>query len=264
MRKPTEALPDFHKAQQLDASLAHVAQQRIGAAFRMLKRPKDAKAAFAASLTALPDCPTCWSELVKICAELVSREQVISCVEQVRIPDGYKPSVVASRAQAFMEMGFFDEALEELEKATTADANLFPSFGNSYGLLLARRGRYLEAIAVYERLLQETDSTYVRYNLAVATARHKGIDKAQSEIAAAKALLNKALSLKTNDGSALYGLAGLNALHGNKEEALHLVEEAVKHNNGVRNWLKFDAAWKDIQQEPRLKTLLQTENQISD
>jgi Putative Zn-dependent protease, contains TPR repeats len=256
MKKPTDALKDFERVLGLDKGSVHIVQKRIGMALMQLGRAVDAKSAFIEALTAEPACAPCWQHLAKVYSKLFVLEDVPARLEAATIPNIDSPRVIGCRGEALLGMGFYDDALLAIEKAISLDPNLFLRFGNSYGLLLCCQDRFSDAVDVYSKMLDRSNSTVTLYNLAVAKIRANGLESAKGQIDQAETALNEDLKLPKSRGAALYGLAALRALRKEKSKALMLLEQAVKLEPASFRWIKQDVAWQDVRNEPRFQVLL--------
>lgn len=125
----------------------------------------------------------------------------------------------------------FEKALPDILTALLLDPNIFSNSAFQLGMLCYLSGNDDEAIKYYKQgLKKEPDNSLVLYGLALAKARksqknQKGLEEAQSDIAKARAALEKTCSV------ALYQLAGLATLEGNTEEASKYFKEAKSLQN---------------------------------
>ena len=123
-------------------------------------------------------------------------------------------------------LGDFEKALQDILMALLLDPHIFSNSAFQLGMLSYLSGKDDEAIKYYKQgLKKEPDNSLVLYGLALAKARkskknQKGLEEAQSDIAKARAALEKTCSV------ALYQLAGLATLEGNTEEASQYFQKA--------------------------------------
>jgi len=68
---------------------------------------------------------------------------------------------------------------------------------------------------------------------------------------------DRALKLDPDDAAVLYNVACLNAVEGNLDRALDLLEQAVQNGFGHREWIENDVDLIPLRDQPRFRTLLE-------
>ena len=144
--------------------------------------------------------------------------------------------------------GQYSEAIMSFQRAVSLDATKAGYF-HHLGLVYAAEGRYEDAIAAFQKVI-EIDPNY---SLAHATLggyyRKKGMEElAQVHIAKAKSLLGA----DENE----YNRACMEAICGNSDRALELLEIALKNKQTYVNWAKRDPDLDFIRSDPRFHALL--------
>jgi len=137
------------------------------------------------------------------------------------------------------------EAIRDFQRAAEIDPGRFAGSASDYGLELSRTGEYEKAIEIFETAVEKDPGPASHYNLAVAIAKHRGLTEAKDAIVAAR----EALDASDDEGRKAYGLAGLEALTGNKIRSFPLLRQAATLLSDVRSWVKSDPAWEDFQLE---------------
>jgi tetratricopeptide (TPR) repeat protein len=156
------------------------------------------------------------------------------------------------------QMGYYEEALRDFDRSIALDESERVASGNERGLALSSLGRYAEAIECYHEARVETPDHYTLYNIAVAVHRWKGPRNAKPQIKAARDRLMALLDTDARS-SAVYGLAGLEALEGKADQALRHLQEVVSFDEQVAAWARHDVAWLDLREDPRFQTLVEAE-----
>jgi tetratricopeptide (TPR) repeat protein len=148
----------------------------------------------------------------------------------------------------YKSIGQYSEAALAYQKAAALEPNKACYF-HHLGLVFAAEGRYEDAIAAFQKVI-EIDPNY---SLAHATLggyyRKKGMEElAQAHIEKAKSLLGA----DENE----YNRACMEAICGNSDRALELLEIALKNKQTYVNWAKRDPDLDFIRSDPRFHALL--------
>ena len=150
----------------------------------------------------------------------------------------------------------YAEALEDLEKVVAAGMVPVRDSLNNRGELLARMGRYDDALTVYREALEQVPEDWrAEYNLVTTRARLEGTATVGEELAELQSHLRSALA--EDRAEALARLGGLEALTGSPERAFELLEEARTLDFQVIHWARGDLAWGLLKEHPRFQALLQ-------
>ncbi|MBK8027611.1 MAG: tetratricopeptide repeat protein [Chloroflexi bacterium] len=131
---------------------------------------------------------------------------------------------------------------------------------DNLGLKLSYNGDYKNAIRAFKMVQRaQYDNYSVQYNLAVAMVRYQPKQSSHtSSIGKARKQLEELLKTSTDDSrraTALYGLAGLVALRGEKT-AIEGLKKAVELSSHVIEWARQDAAWHDLRGYPEFESIL--------
>jgi tetratricopeptide (TPR) repeat protein len=251
-----EALKDFERAIELDPHFQHEGQKEIGLVFESLGKHQEAVDAFLRALTAQPACVECWISLVGAYEALHSRAEIPRLLREASIPDANTALVIVCRAEAMRTMDYLQEALKDFDRAIALDQTIVDVWGNERGLLLSYLGQYADALESYEQVLEKKPDDYATlYNIAIATARWKGLPDAETQIDAARSTLGGLLNTDAR-GSALYGLGGLAALEGNVDQALDYLRQAISLEKQAIDWARHDIAWLDLRPDSRFQQLI--------
>jgi hypothetical protein len=148
----------------------------------------------------------------------------------------------------YKSIGQYSEAILAYQKATALDP-VKSYYWHHLGLVYAAEGRYEDAIAAFQKVI-EIDPNY---SLAHATLggyyRKRGMEElAQAHIDKAKSLLG----VDENE----YNRACMEAICGNSDRALELLEIALKNKQTYVNWAKRDPDLDFIRSDPRFHALL--------
>lgn len=150
----------------------------------------------------------------------------------------------------YKALGEYEEAINAFQKAVSLDSSKAHYF-HHLGLVYAAVERFDDAIAAFE-LVIEIDPNH---SLAHATLggyyRKKGKDELAQEY------IEKARSLLDADENE-YNRACMEAICGNSERALELLEVALKNKQTYVNWARRDPDFDFIRSDPRFHTLLAT------
>ena len=211
MERYEEALVDFNRAIVLDDKNSWAFAHR-GETYRLMKRYEEA---------------------------LIDFDRAI-------VLDDKNSWALGSRGQTYRAMKHYEEALIDFDRAIVLDNTTTNNYYNERGLVLSYLGSYAEAIDSYDSgLKRKPDSYTLLYNKAVVIIRWKGLPYAQKYIDDARIALSTIIDTDEK-GSALYGLGGLEALGGNIDSALDLLQEAISLEKEVIDWARHDIAWSDL------------------
>ena len=150
----------------------------------------------------------------------------------------------------YKALGEYEEAINAFQKAVSLDSSKAHYF-HHLGLVYAAVERFDDATAAFE-LVIEIDP---HHSLAHATLggyyRKKGMDEL------AQGYIDKARGLLDEDENE-YNRACMEAICGNSDLALELLEAALKNKQTYVNWARRDPDFDFIRSDPRFYTLLAT------
>lgn len=144
--------------------------------------------------------------------------------------------------------GQYSEAILAFQKATALDPTKAYYF-HHLGLVYAAEGRYENAIAAFQKVI-EIDPNY---SLAHATLGGYYRKRGMEELA--QAHIEKARNLLAQDENE-YNRACMEAICGNSDRALELLEIALKNKQTYVNWAKRDPDLDFLRSDPRFHALL--------
>jgi tetratricopeptide (TPR) repeat protein/V8-like Glu-specific endopeptidase len=258
MGRYEEALRDFDEVIKLNQQLKHDSQEEKGLVFYGQKKYQRSIETFKRALITDPLCMECWRFLARTYEALYPRSEVPRLLRTSLPPDAKKASIIVERANAMSLMGYYAEALTDLELAATLDKSVSrdDNFIIEKGLLCSYLGHYEKAIEQYETgLKQHPNNHQDTYNLAIAMICWQGQDKAKTYIDAAYTEL-QAIRYTDEHGAALYGLGGLEALLGNPDQALAYLQQALLFKDKAADWARRDIAWLSLNEHPRFQELI--------
>ena len=249
MKRYDEALVDFNCAIELDSDYKWAIASR-GEIYRLMEHYDEALIDFNRAIELDPEYD--WA--------IVHRGQTYQSMQQYKKAladfnraielDPEDNWVIAERGNIYGLMERYDEALADFDAASALGNN---SWINR-GLVLSYLGRYSEATESYQKELKANVNCAALYNIAVVSVRWKSWEEAKEEVEKARQAFKQALD--TNAGAALYGLGGLEALEGNAEAALDLLQKAIPLEKEAAIWARQDIAWLDLRSDPRFQKLV--------
>jgi hypothetical protein len=150
----------------------------------------------------------------------------------------------------YKALGEYEEAINAFQKAVSLDSSKAHYF-HHLGLVYAAVERFDDAIAAFE-LVIEIDP---QHSLAHATLGGYYRKNGREELA--QEYIEKARSLLDADENE-YNRACMEAICGNSDRALELLEIALKNKQTYVNWARRDPDFDFIRSDPRFHTLLTT------
>jgi TolB-like protein/Tfp pilus assembly protein PilF len=160
----------------------------------------------------------------------------------------FSPAITSASAMYFLVRGDVDRSIEQCRKAI----DLEPNYTTSYEILwtaLDAKGRTADAFHAYERLLSARD-----YSAAAALA---GSVFRRSGYRAALMAAGDALALDPEAGKVEVELiAATFTAAGEYEKALQWLEKGVEQRMTFVLWLREDAYWRDLRNDPRFQKLV--------
>lgn len=148
----------------------------------------------------------------------------------------------------YKSSGQYSEAVIAYQKATEIDGTK-AFYWHHLGLVYAAEGRYEDAIAAFQKVIDIDPN----YSLAHATLGGYYRKRGMEELA--QAHIEKARSLLSEDVNE-YNRACMEAICGNSDRALELLEIALKNKQTYVNWAKRDPDLDFIRSDPRFHALL--------
>ena len=148
----------------------------------------------------------------------------------------------------YKNLGQYEDAIEAYQKAVSLDASKAFYF-HHLGLVYAAVGRYEEAVNAFEKVIE------VDPNHSLAHATLGGYYRKNGNEALAKEHIEKARNLISNDENE-YNRACMEAICGNTDYSLELLELALKNKQAYVNWARKDPDLDFIRSDPRFLALL--------
>jgi tetratricopeptide (TPR) repeat protein len=148
----------------------------------------------------------------------------------------------------YKALGQYDDAINAFQKAVSLDSSKAFYF-HHLGLVYAAVGRYDDAIDAFERVIA------IDPNHSLAHATLGGYYRKQGNEELAKEHIEKAMSLLPEDENE-YNRACMEAICGNTDRSLELLELALKNKQTYVNWAHKDPDLDFIRSDPRFNALL--------
>ena len=148
----------------------------------------------------------------------------------------------------YKALGQYDDAIDAFQKAVSLDSSK-AFYYHHLGLVYAAVGRHNEAIDAFERVI-EVDPNH---SLAHATLGGYYRKNGNEELAAVH--IEQARSSLANDENE-YNRACMEAICGNTDRSLELLELALKNKQTYVNWARKDPDLDFIRSDPRFHVLL--------
>ena len=148
----------------------------------------------------------------------------------------------------YKTLGQYDDAIDAYQKAVSLDSSRAFYF-HHLGLVYAAVGRYEDAIHAFERVIE------IDPNHSLAHATLGGYYRKNGNEELAKKHIEKARQLIANDENE-YNLACMEAICGNTDHSLELLELALKNKQTYVNWALKDPDLDFIRSDPRFQVLL--------
>jgi TolB-like protein/Tfp pilus assembly protein PilF len=182
-------------------------------------------------------------------AALGKFEQAIAEGKKAVELDPLSPIINADHGNNLYYARRYDEAIAQLRKAVELDPAFFYTHYN-LGLALEAKGDLPGAIAEYEKATQLSDDPFVLALLAAAKA------KSGDKNAAEQALTELERISQSREGLA-YGRAVLYLSLGEKEQALHWLEQSFADRDGSNiGYVKVEPLLDPIRGDPRFEALV--------
>lgn len=250
------ALRDFTRAIELIPTYAWALAHR-GEVYRLLGSIQDALADFDQALTLQPASAWTLAHRGVVYRMRHEYEKAIADFSQAIIFAPTYAWAYAYRARTYELLGCYAETLADFDQAVALDDTIFADWRIKRGMILSFLGRYADAVAWCDQLLQETpDDPIVLYNRAVFNVHWHGVAEAQDDLAKARSALQQIYTSQPT-GMTIYRLAGLAAVEGNRTAALAALEEArLLDYAEVMDYAPCDVAWLHLRSDPRFQALL--------
>ncbi|GAB4193127.1 MAG: tetratricopeptide repeat protein [Roseiflexaceae bacterium] len=166
---------------------------------------------------------------------------------------------ISLRGIALQWKGKYYEALRDFEIASNIDREFAKENQVNIALIYSYLGRFQESFDIYQSIIREDgdniNNVDTKYNIAVVVARWKGVENAMVYIDSATNALKK-IENAQQDAISLYGLGGLEALRGNKEQALDYLRRSIELSNEPVAWARHDIAWSQLREDPLFQYLV--------
>ena len=148
----------------------------------------------------------------------------------------------------YKSLGQYEEAIDAFRKAVNLDSTKAFYF-HHLGLVYSAVGRYDEAIDAFERVIEVDPNHSLAHATLGGYYRKKGNEELANEH------IEKARSLLAKDENE-YNRACMEAICGNTDNSLELLELALKNKQAYVNWARKDPDLDFIRSDPRFHALL--------
>ena len=180
-------------------------------------------------------------------------------LEEIQRVDPRDEGACRERVDLLSDLDRYGDALLVLEEycGDTSSRELKSWAGNMRGLLLTYIGRFDEAKDAFEDVLRADPDDYsTLYNLAVVKTKIYGDEVAKPDLDKARAALTQLAGNSKTRRASEYGLAGLAAVLGSKDEALEGLARALRLGGPVAGWARKDIAWTELREEGKVQKLI--------
>jgi len=244
-----KAIPAAQRAIGLDDSLAeaHTAlANALGADLQFSASEMQFKRAFALN----PNYASAHQWYGEVLQSLGRFDEAIAELHHARELDPLSLIINSVLASTFYSAGHDDEAWQQIKRTIDLD----PNFGVAYwmrGQLYEGKGEFDQAIADYKKSESAVPSDQAEPAIACAYVRAGKRDEAEK-------ILKQLLSESQHRFVSSYGLAEIQAIFGNKDEALRLLEQAYDDRSipigGAGNGgPKIDNRFDSLRSDPRFE-----------
>lgn len=257
MQQYEQALNDLQLAIELDIDYEHETRKEIGKVLYARREYERAAESFIRAIELDIPCVESWIFLAKSYSHLYSPEEAPDALRRISIPKAAQLTLNYFRIEAMKAIHQYEQALKDFDLHFVERENHYFSMRNQRGLLLSCLNRYEEAIDNYKQDLENEPNYFLTsYHIAVAMFRWKGLVPAQQYISRSRTALQSILRSGVRS-EALYGLAGLEALVGNKFHALEHLEQALSlGGNNLRLLAMHDLAWQELNDDPKYQEIV--------
>jgi adenylate cyclase len=241
-----------HRAIELDDSLAeaHTAlANALGANLQFSAAEAEFKRAFALD----PNYASAHQWYGEMLQSLGRFDESIAELQRARDLDPLSLIISTILASVYYSAGRNEEALQQLQRAFDLD----PNFGVAYwvrGQILETKGEFDKAIEDYKKSDSATPMDQTQAMIACVYARSGRVADAQN-------ILNQLMTESQHSYVSSYALAEVQAMLGNKDEAIRLLEKAYDERSipvggaGVGG-PKIDRRFDSLRGDPRFQKLL--------
>lgn len=257
MKRYEEALTDFSRAIQINPNYVWAIAHR-GETYRLMKHYLEAITDFNRAIELKQEQP--WALAHRGATYRFMGKQYYELAladfsQAIELKPDYAWAF-AYRCRVYDLMRCYEKALLDFDKAISLDKTLFKNWRSERGMLLSYCGRYAEAVADCQQVLQENPvDHFAWYNLAVFKERWHGSTNAQTEIEQARMVLQTVTNTEER-GIIFYRLGGLAALDGKTEQALNYLQKAILLEAEAIEFAPHDLAWLDLRDNPRFQSLI--------
>ena len=251
----TEALADFDQAIALSPTYAWALAHR-GETQLSLKQYRLGLIDFNQALKAQPGYV--WALAHRGAAYRLLKQYQLALTDFDRVLD-LQPDYAWAlfyRGRTHELLGNCLETLADFERAIALDATIMPYWRGERGAILSFLGRYDEALAECKQALLENENDQIAlYYVALITAKQEGVIEAQL-------LIDKARNQLLSSGDfephhmVSYRLAGLAALGGDCDQALHELEKALLLDDEPLQLIQLDFVWQALHLNPNFQALI--------
>lgn len=255
-----KALAAFYEALDLAQKTENLQLQAllyngIGNIYRDSGRTDDAITAYQKAITLNPDDPDPWNGLGNVYQDMGHTDDAIMAYHKAIELDPRFSYPWNGLGNLYRNSGRIDEAHTSYQTAIRLNPQSSIQYSN-LALNYRMRNRIEEAITTYKYALEKKPENASDHAGLAACYRELGLENEyQKEISLARQYMNE-----ENE----YSRACIEAIAGNTEEAVVLLEIALDKNQVDRDWLKRDPDLDFIRDDPRFQALFkQQTNPIS-
>jgi tetratricopeptide (TPR) repeat protein len=252
------AISDLSQALDLEP-MAYAAYAERGLAYARLGEFGSALGDLDRAIELVPESPAVFDYRGRARAELGDLSGALEDANRAveLSPDGV--GYLIDRATISLRPGDLAAAVADLDRSLEINPELVDRVHDQQGVLLNYLGRYEDAVPVLRDVATRQEGRpEALYNLAVAVVLSKGFAEAGEQVDAARTVLQQEYESGVRFVGA-YGLAGIEALAGNREGAFELLREACQHDAQPKTWALADPPWNGLREHDEFQEIVSEE-----
>jgi tetratricopeptide (TPR) repeat protein len=246
MSRHEEALDAYQKAIDLDPSFA-ASWNNLGNVYRTLGRHQEAIDACQQAIDLDPDYASPWHGLGNVYADLGRHQEALDAYQQAIDLDPSFAYPWYGLGNVYRTLGRDQEALDAFRKATDLNPNV-SSLWHGLGIEYTMQGQYEQALEAFSKAVELAPERGMLRSSLVGIQRRLGRE--------AEAAEQEKIAGPLTDKEDEYNRACFEAICGNTDEALRLLQIALEKRQTSPEWARQDPDFDHIRHDPRFQELV--------